>query len=235
MENVFKNGRKSFLVRGELINVDDSVHYIVEGSVGVYSSENEKRSFLFAFKAGEIFPYSQSKAKLMSGRQIEYRCLSAVELLSIDKNKFTKEAYKPANIKPFVENLMEIMEVQIERIDNLEQGQVFQRLLERLNFFAGRLGVVHGDKIVIDSPMSHGDIATSIGTSRETVNRMMKSLEKEGLITIKRQTIIINSIKDLKRKLSGSGGRTNGKRGHILAASAAILIVQSALQSMPDL
>lgn len=232
MEEIFRDGAQSVYVRGDIIPVDERINFIKSGAVALYSCEPDTKNFLFAYKKNEIFPYIQNKSSQLSGRDLEYRALSTVTVLSIPRQKFEAEAFKPQNIKRFVSELMEIMEFQIERIENLEQGQVYQRLLGRLNFFARRLGVEHGDKIIIDAPLSHGDIATSIGTTRETVNRLMKRLEKAGVITVKKQTIIINSLNQLNQIITQESKRQPHK-GFLLVASLSALVAEGAVSFLP--
>jgi CRP-like cAMP-binding protein len=234
MEEIFQNGIEAYYVRGEIIPLKDDIIYLKSGSVGVYSIDEDDKRFLFAYKRTEIFPYVKKK-NLMSGREIEYRALSNVSVLKIKRQQFNVEAFKPEKIKQFVTELMMLMEYQIERIDNLEQGQVYKRLLERLVFFAQRLGVAHGDKIIIDTPMSHSDIASYIGSSRETVNRYMSRLQKEGLITLKKQTIVINSLESLKQMAEiPSSKQPKNKQTFVALAGLGLILLEAYLSFLPD-
>lgn len=55
-----------------------------------------------------------------------------------------------------------------------------------------------GNEIAI----THHEIASELGTSREVVSRILKDLEKESIIKIDRGKIIINSRLQLKSKIS---------------------------------
>jgi CRP/FNR family cyclic AMP-dependent transcriptional regulator len=206
MENIFKNGTQEIYTRGDLLPVKaDEVRYIVSGIVVLNSVDKKKRrNFLLAYKTGDIFPYGSLKTKLFSGRKLEYRALASTSTLMITKEEFEKEVIKPQNLKPYLSSIYCIMDFQMERIDNLDQGQVSQRLLERLNFYANRAGVVNGDKVLIEAQLSHSDIASSIGTTRETVNRLMKKFEHAGIVTVKNQTIIINSLSKLQQMIASA-------------------------------
>jgi CRP/FNR family transcriptional regulator len=233
MEEIFRKGQRSMYARGEYIAVEDKVHFIESGTLAAYSVEKGERRFLFAFKDGEIFPYSNRKNELISGRAVEYRALSFVELITLDENKFKKEIMKPQNVPLLIDALVGIIDLQTERIDNLEQSQIYQKLIERLVYFIERLGVERGDKIIIEAPLSHVDIATSIGTTRETVNRYMKQLEKRGVITLKKQLIIINSVEKLKKMAVSDDGESNKLLA--LACVASLIVPSAVLSVLPEL
>jgi CRP/FNR family transcriptional regulator, cyclic AMP receptor protein len=228
MDEVFADGTEEFFIRGDIIATNGKVSLIKSGVVGIFTEDEGHNNLLFVYKAGEFFPYPGHKLELISGRKIEYRSMDNTSVLTVTSAHFNAEAYRPENLRPFIESLMEMMSVQIDRIDNLQQGQVFNRLLERLNFFAKRLGVRNGDKIVIEVPMSHVDIASSIGTSRETVNRLMRKLEKTGVITVKKQTIIINSMKGLRDLLEQPTEREE-KSKRLMIASLAVVATEALL------
>lgn len=46
--------------------------------------------------------------------------------------------------------------------------------------------------------MSHEDIANHIGSSREVVSRILKHMQKDGIIDLKRKTVIIKDLNQLK-------------------------------------
>jgi CRP-like cAMP-binding protein len=206
MKDIFKDGSREVLEKGEVIHLkDDEIRYIVSGIVVLTSLDKKNRhNFLLAYRAGDIIPCGNLKHELFSGRKLEYRTLSQVTTLSIQREKFEKEALLPNNSQEFLSVIYGILDFQIERIDNLERGNANQKLLERLNYFARRAGVSEGGKIRIDARLSHGDIASSIGTTRETVARLMKKLEHKGLVTVKNQTIVINSMPELQKMIASS-------------------------------
>jgi CRP-like cAMP-binding protein len=206
MKDIFKDGSREVLEKGEVIHLkDDEIRYIVSGIVVLTSLDKKNRhNFLLAYRAGDIIPCGNLKHELFSGRKLEYRTLSQVTTLSIQREKFEKEALLPNNSQEFLSVIYGILDFQIERIDNLERGNANQKLLERLNYFARRAGISEDGKIRIDARLSHGDIASSIGTTRETVARLMKKLEHKGLVTVKNQTIVINSMSELQKMIASS-------------------------------
>ncbi|MNP78877.1 Global nitrogen regulator [compost metagenome] len=61
-------------------------------------------------------------------------------------------------------------------------------------------GQLSGQKIIIDLPMTHQEFANSIGTTRETANRLLNQLTKENLLEVDRKQIIIHDLQALKHQ-----------------------------------
>ncbi|WP_235848985.1 MULTISPECIES: Crp/Fnr family transcriptional regulator [Bacillaceae] len=67
--------------------------------------------------------------------------------------------------------------------------------------FANSYGVNRKEGILIDMKLTNQDLAHFIGTSRETVNRMLNDLKREQIVKVQRGHIIIMDIQYLKRHL----------------------------------
>lgn len=50
--------------------------------------------------------------------------------------------------------------------------------------------------------MTHEDIANHIGSSREVVSRILKQMQKDDLVELRRKTVIIRDLKKLKELIS---------------------------------
>ncbi|HEX2640604.1 MAG TPA: helix-turn-helix domain-containing protein, partial [Pyrinomonadaceae bacterium] len=55
--------------------------------------------------------------------------------------------------------------------------------------------------IVLKITFSHEDIAEMIGTSRETVTRLLKNFRERGLITIKGADLVVRSCHTLEHSI----------------------------------
>lgn len=223
MKVLFKGASERFYIRGDLIDTDDYVMYIESGAVAVYG-EADNSNFIFAFKAGEVFPMVRRDGQFLNGRKLFYKALTNTKLLALPRADYTKRADQPEIASEINDRLVSTIENMYSRVDNLALGTVRERLLYRLNFLAERLGSVVRDKVIIETPMPHTELAASINTSRETVNRLMKDLEKEGLISLRNQVIIINSLKKLNSELkpADSGAIRSQATGMVLTAGLAL-------------
>jgi CRP-like cAMP-binding protein len=52
------------------------------------------------------------------------------------------------------------------------------------------------DKIRLNRKLTHKQLAHQIGTSRETITRIMRRLEKKGLIEVTEKTIFLKDIEE---------------------------------------
>ncbi|SDZ00954.1 CRP/FNR family transcriptional regulator, anaerobic regulatory protein [Evansella caseinilytica] len=67
--------------------------------------------------------------------------------------------------------------------------------------FSNSYGVNHKDGILIDIKLTNQDLAYFIGTTRETVNRMLNDLKKDNIISVRNGYIIIHQIDFLRKHL----------------------------------
>jgi len=78
-----------------------------------------------------------------------------------------------------------------------------QRPLHRLAQELWRLAESHGRRtkqgLVIDLRLSQEDLAVMIGVGRQTINRLLKSLEKDGIATTSYTSITIHDLAAIER------------------------------------
>lgn len=87
------------------------------------------------------------------------------------------------------------LQVKLQEItghDVQDRGQLF------LIKLAENYGTLKNGKIYIDVPMTNQEIANTIGTTRETVNRLINMLRKENIIETSRKGIVIINFEALK-------------------------------------
>lgn len=232
MQNIFRGGKEIQSSRGEIIEISESIYFIVNGAIGLYANNNGSHKLLFTYKTGEIFPFTPNRHSTSSGRTYTFKALSKSELLVLPKVEFDKIAEEPEHTRLLLDYTLQIMQNQIERIDNLQEEQIMQRLLERLIYIGLRFGSQDGDAVAIDIPMSHVDLATSINTSRETVNRYMKQLEELGIISLRRQMIRINSLVEIQKMLNNDTTSVTSKNTNAKGLIVAGLVANALFQSL---
>lgn len=67
--------------------------------------------------------------------------------------------------------------------------------------FSNSYGVKTNEGILINTQLTNQEIANYIGTTRESVNRMLNKLKKENIINIEKKYISIKNIEYLKRHI----------------------------------
>ncbi len=89
------------------------------------------------------------------------------------------------------------------RLGQMMADRADRRLARALLTYADKFGRANEKgQILIDAPLTQADIAQFTGVSTETVNRMLKQLEKQGLLAARNPLCICN--RDELAKLAGS-------------------------------
>lgn len=85
------------------------------------------------------------------------------------------------------------------RVEELAASRTRQRLASLLIYLAQSFGKQEDDRYIITLRLSHDDLASWIGSARETVSRQMEQLEKAGLIARRDRHIVVLDMPALKR------------------------------------
>ena len=122
---------------------------------------------------------------------IEASAQSLVEIIPKDLVETTK--YKNPSFAAVLLSLLgEKMGLILRLIDDL----LVKRIDVRIAGFLMESGGIHN--------MSHEDLANHIGSSREVVSRTLKHMESEGIVDLKRKTVIIKDSKQLESLILSS-------------------------------
>lgn len=197
--------------RGEVIlragDQPQGIFYLKSGYCRVYSfSRNGEELTLIIFKPGDIFPVSWAINPTPIGYFVE--SMTASELWRVPRESFLEFVRdKPEILFEVLRRMMERFLGLMKRMEHLvfgnAQSKVASILLicaERFGKPASRLGGKQGQATVIDVPLTHSDIATLVGMTRETVSIEMKKLQKEKLISYKGKYLAILNSPGLKKQ-----------------------------------
>ncbi len=88
------------------------------------------------------------------------------------------------------------------RIEHLITGTAYQKTVLLLLFLARNLGEKDASSVVLPVPLTHREIASWIGTTRETASMQVAILKKRGLIDCRRRQLVIPSIKSLEKEIT---------------------------------
>jgi CRP-like cAMP-binding protein len=88
-----------------------------------------------------------------------------------------------------------------EYAEGLAFLDVFGRVAGRLLELADRYGVDTGEGTEIDLRLTQSELASLVGTTRESVNKVLGAFRDEGLIKLEGQEITILDRRQLKRRI----------------------------------
>lgn len=86
----------------------------------------------------------------------------------------------------------------MELVRDLSFKQVPHRLAGLLVKLAGEYGTESGAGLLIELPLSRQELADIVGTSRETITRELKKMERAGMIEIDRRRLTITDPERLR-------------------------------------
>lgn len=201
----FHKGTKLSYKKGEYIirpgEAPTSVFYIEQGLVKAYDiSKYGEENLLIIRKSHEVFPLIWAITGLE--RSIIYQAMDEVVVWRISRDDYLKELHSnPELLPPLLDMVTEMYRIHSERIMNLEYRTVRERVVSFLITMAKRFGKVVNEGILIEVPLRHQDIASSVNASRETSSREIGRLEREGYIKNNQLTITLCDVKRLQALL----------------------------------
>lgn len=203
---VFRNsGVKQTFRKGDFIirpgEAPPGVFYIYQGVVKAYDiTKYGEENLLSIRKDEEIFPLIW--ALTGQERQIIFQALAPTTTWQISYETFQKHLRShPAALAPVLEMTIEMYRLHSERILNLEYRTVRERIISFLLTMSNRFGKRTDDGLLINIPLRHQDIASSVNATRETASRELAALERKGLLTNHSSLILLKDVKGLRQYL----------------------------------
>ncbi len=202
---LFHEGSKLSFNKGQFViypgESPPGVFYIESGLVKAYDITKYGEENLLVFrKPGELLGLTW--AITGQKRSIIYQALMPTITWRISQKTFIAHLQdNPEAALTLVDMLADMYRAHSQRILNLEYRGVNERLISFLLTAAERFGVPTKDGVLIDVPLKHQDIASSISATRETTGRAITRLEERGLITNRQTRFILHDIPKLQSHL----------------------------------
>lgn len=191
---VFRHyGSKYTYKKGEFIirpgESPSGVFLIESGLVKAYDiTKYGEENLLIIRRESEMFPLIW--AITGQERQVIYEAIGPTAVWEISREQFLAHIKSHAEaLAPLLDMTLEMYRIHSERILNLEYRSVRERLISFLLTMSHRFGKKTPQGLLINVPLRHQDIASSINASRETTTRELTSLERKELL-INSQSLI---------------------------------------------
>lgn len=198
LKQTFRKG--DFVIRPG--DTPSGVFYIYQGLVKAYDiTKYNEENLLIIRKADEIFPLIW--AITGQERSVIYQALAPTTAWQLSRETFLEFISKePEAMAPIVDMTIEMYRLHSERILNLEYRSVRERIISFLLTMSQRFGKQTADGVLIEVPLRHQDIASSVNATRETTSRELSALERKGLLKNKQSMIILYDVKALRKHLA---------------------------------
>lgn len=165
---------------------------LLEGRIKIKSLTPEGKETILSFiEPGEVFGESALFGEEQRIDEIAEAVLPSL-VVAIPRDPFLDEIAKSPEAALRLTKLVGLRRI---RIENRVKGLLFRnsrdRVLLVLNELAGQYGTPNGAGREISIKLSHQDLASLAGVTRETVTLTLGELQFERLITVKKKSITL--------------------------------------------
>lgn len=200
------HSRMRRLKRGEPIYLpthsSDGVLLVASGRVKIcHATPEGKQSIIDFVDAGEVFG---ELALLDSQQRDEYaEATEKTTLILIPKRELQAVVQKYPRIVLGVTRLIGLRRQRVERrLRNLLFRSNRERLIYLLLELSEKYGRQIGTNVELGIRLSHQDMASVIGSTRETVTVVLGQLQSEKYLTIARRKITINNMQAMAHEVN---------------------------------
>jgi CRP-like cAMP-binding protein len=198
------NGVRQTFKKGDYVirpgETPPGVFFIESGLVKAYDiTKYQEENLLIIRKDKEIFPLIW--ALTGQERHVIYQSLAPTVTWQINRTKLLNfVSSEPESMASLLDMTIEMYRLHSERILNLEYRTVRERIVSFLLTMSTRFSTKKVEQgLLIEVPLRHQDIASSINASRETTSRELSSLERKGLITKQQSFFILKDVAGLRQ------------------------------------
>lgn len=204
LESFFSAYKKQQYRKGEiLVRADDDpagIFYLAEGQVKMYLiSQKGDEVVLNIFRPTAFFPMSW--AINHSKNHYYYEAMTEVTLRRAPREDviaFIKS--NPDITYNLLGRLFSGVDGMLNRMAYLMSGSANARLISELIISAKRFGYTSPDGSVIVT-LTEKDLGTQTGLTRETISREMRVLKEKGIVSFRKNKLVIKSVALLHEEL----------------------------------
>lgn len=210
LDEFFSYFKKLTFKKGETIfrvgDIPRGVFFLEKGYVRLYSVSSEGEELtLIIYKPGEIFPLI---AAFQPDRPYPYflEAFTEAQLILVPLNRFI-DFYKenPDISQDLAIEIMKRLDRILKRLEYAVFGNAHQKVASVMLVLNDAFGEKVDREFVVHVPLTHKDIAATVGMTRETVSIEMKKLERKNIVAYHGRHLIIKNMAKLKEESLLSG------------------------------
>lgn len=169
----------------------EAVFFIQDGLVKAFKTDENGHEHIVSFlKTGDMFPHTgffNQNPYPATAEVIVNTQLLAIPVRSFEQLMMDTPAIAIKVMRVMGEKIKELQ----EKLQEITGHDVQDRGLLFLLKLAKNYGTVKNGSVHINVPLTHQEFANAIGTTRETVNRLINELRKKGILETNQKGFII--------------------------------------------
>lgn len=177
----------------------DAVYFVLDGIVKTYKTNEEGHEHIVSLlQTGDMFPHTgffNSEPYPATAETLVDSTFITISVKQFEQLIVTVPAISMKLIDVMGATIRELQ----QKLQQMSGHDVHERILSFLLQLAEKLGERRGNHIHIELPITNQELASSIGTTRETVNRLLNQLKKQALLHVNRAEIVIIDMEGLRR------------------------------------
>ncbi|MFB6465303.1 Crp/Fnr family transcriptional regulator [Cytobacillus sp. Hz8] len=146
---------------------------------------------------GELTLFTSSPKYLLNALVLEDGEVAIIKKDKIENEIFQNSALAFEFMKWMSDHFRKTQTKFRDLVLNGKRGALFSTLIRMTNSY----GVEKSNGILIDLPLTNQDLANFCGTSRESTNRILNELKREGIISINKGKITVHNRQFLKDEI----------------------------------
>ena len=180
---ILRKYKKDMIIMDETNDSGSGLFIIIQGAVKVTRNDAEGREIILSI-LGEYEYFGEMS--LLDGENPSANVVSMenTELFYLGREQFMQLIeYNPKITFALLEGLIKRLRAADDKIKSLSLLKAEGKIINAIIQLAEMSGTMKQGLVEVDLPYQH-DIANIAGTSRETVSRVLHSLEKKGLLQL---------------------------------------------------
>lgn len=177
----------------------EAVYFIHSGTIKTFKVDYDgKEQIINLLQAGDMFPhigFFEESPYPATAEVISDTVLFMIRIEDFDEFMITHPRIAMKVMKIMGQKISALT----QRIQEMTSQDVHHRVVLALIRLAQESGLSDNQEIFIDIPITNQDVANIVGSSRETINRVLNQLKKEDLIESSRKGIYIKDLDQLRQ------------------------------------
>lgn len=195
---VYKKG--DFILRADDIT-PPGIFFIKEGFVRQFLISKKGEMFVVhVFQPGSFFLMTWAINSQPNSYNFEaFTNCHLYKAPLLDVRNFVKE--NPEIMYNFTSRLLRGLDGLLTRMEYLMVESSYIKTASLLLYLAEKFGQKEGGSIIIHLSLTHKEIASWIGTTRETASLQLEQMKKQGFIDYQRKYILIRNPQNLQKEI----------------------------------